>query len=87
MVTTANLKTFVDSLLKSEANRVGKVDNRIRVLIPSSGDETILYRDFQRLGKGLLREQLLDGVDNQRHIDVVEIIHNHLDCEVSNGRQ
>lgn len=59
-------------------NKAGKVDARIKALLPSAGDEIILYKDFQRLGKGLLREQLLDGVDNQCYIDIVEIIHNYL---------
>lgn len=74
----ADFKKFVDGLLKQVSNKVGEIDARIKALLPSAGDETILYKDFQRLGKGLLREQLLDGVDNQRYIDVVEIIHNNL---------
>lgn len=77
-MTTADFKKFVDGLLKPVNNKSGKVDARIKALLPSAGDEIILYKDFQRLGKGLLREQLLDGVNNQRYIDVVEIIHNHL---------
>lgn len=77
MVTTSDFKKFVDGLLKP-VNKAGKVDARIKALLPSVGDDKIPYRDFQRLGKGLLREQLLDGVDNQRYIDVVEIIHKHL---------
>lgn len=77
-MTTADFKKFVDRLLKPVNNKSGKVDARIKALLPSAGDEIILYKDFQRLGKGLLREQLLDGVNNQRYIDVVEIIHNHL---------
>lgn len=60
--------------------KAGKVDVRIKALRPSAGDEIILYKDFQRQGKGLLREQLLDGVDNQCYIDIVEIVHNYLDC-------
>lgn len=78
MVTTEDFKKFVDGLLNPVNNKAGKVDARIKALLPSPSDEIILYKDFQRLGKGLLREQLLDGVDNQRYIDVVEIIHNHL---------
>ena len=77
-MTTADFKKFVDGLLKPVNNKSGKVDARIKALLPSADDEIILYKDFQRLGKGLLREQLLDGVNNQRYIDVVEIIHNHL---------
>lgn len=78
MVTIADFKKFVDGLLKPVTTKVGYVDARIKALLPSASDEIILYRDFQRLGKGLQREQLLEGVDNQRYIDVVEIIHNHL---------
>ena len=78
MVTTADFKKFLDGLLKPVTTKVGYVDARIKALLPSASDEIILYRDFQRLGKGLQREQLLDDVDNQRYIDVVEIIHNHL---------
>lgn len=78
MVKIADFKKFVDGLLKPVNNKAGKVDARIKALLPSAGDETILYKDFQRLGKGLLREQLLDGVDNQCYIDIVEIIHNYL---------
>ena len=77
-MTTEDFKKFVDGLLNPVNNTAGKVDARIKALLPSPSDEIILYKDFQRLGKGLLREQLLDGVDNQRYIDVVEIIHNHL---------
>ena len=78
MVKIADFKKFVDGLLKPVNNKAGKVDARIKALLPSAGDEIILYKDFQRLGKGLLREQLLDGVDNQCYIDIVEIVHNHL---------
>ena len=78
MVSKADFKKFVDGLLKPVNNKIGKVDARIKALLPSAGDEIILYKDFLRLGKGLLREQLLDGVNNQHSIDVVEIIHNHL---------
>ena len=78
MVKIADFKKFVDGLLKPVNNEAGKVDARIKALLPSAGDEIILYKDFQRLGKGLLREQLLDGVDNQCYIDIVEIIHNYL---------
>nr|WP_315456192.1 hypothetical protein [uncultured Prevotella sp.] len=78
MVKIADFKKFVDGLLKPVNNKAGKVDARIKALLPSVGDEIILYKDFQRLGKGLLREQLLDGVDNQCYIDIVEIIHNYL---------
>ena len=78
MVMTADFKKFVDGFLKPVNNKTGKVDARIKALLPSAGDEIILYKDFLRLGKGLLREQLLDGVNNQHYIDVVEIIHNHL---------
>lgn len=78
MVTTADFKKFIDGLLKPVTTKVGYVDARIKALLPSASDEIILYREFQRLGKGLQREQLLDDVDNQRYIDVVEIIHNHL---------
>ena len=78
MVTIADFKKFIDSWLKPVVTQVGDVDARIKVLRPLDGNEIILYRDFQRLGKGLLREQLLDGIANQRYIDVVEIIHNHL---------
>ena len=78
MVTIADFKKFVDGLLKPVITKIGNVDARIKALLPSDSDEIFLYRDFQRLGKGLQREQLLDGVDNQRYIDVVEIIHNHL---------
>ena len=77
-MTTEDFKKFVDGLLKPVTTKIGNVDARIKALLPSDSDEIFLYRDFQRLGKGLLREQLLDGVDNQRYIDVVEIIHNHL---------
>ena len=78
MVKIADFKKFVDGLLKPVNNKAGKVDARIKALRPSADDEIILYKDFQRLGKGLLREQLLDGVDNQCYIDIVEIIHNYL---------
>lgn len=78
MVKIADFKKFVYGLLKPVNNKAGKVDARIKALLPSAGDEIILYKDFQRLGKGLLREQLLDGVDNQCYIDIVEIIHNYL---------
>lgn len=78
MLTIADFKKFIDGLLKPVTTKVGYVDARIKALLPSAGDEIILYRDFLRLGKGLLREQLLDDVDNQCYIDVVEIIHNHL---------
>lgn len=78
MVKIADFKKFVDGLLKPVNNKAAKVDARIKALLPSAGDEIILYKDFQRLGKGLLREQLLDGVDNQCYIDIVEIIHNYL---------
>ena len=78
MVTIADFKKIVDGLLKPVTTKIGNVDARIKALLPSDSDEIFLYRDFQRLGKGLQREQLLDGVDNQRYIDVVEIIHNHL---------
>lgn len=78
MIKIADFKKFVDGLLKPVNNKAGKVDARIKALLPSAGDEIILYKDFQRLGKGLLREQLLDGVDNQCYIDIVEIIHNYL---------
>jgi hypothetical protein len=78
MVKIADFKKFVDGLLKPVNNKAGKVDARIKALLPSAGDEIILYKDFQRLGKGLLREQLLDGVDNQCYIDIVEIVHYHL---------
>lgn len=78
MVTTTDFKKFVDSLMKPVTNKAGKVNDRIKALLPSVGDAVIPYRDFRRLGKGLQREQLLEGVDNQRYIDVVEIIHNHL---------
>lgn len=78
MIKIADFKKFVDGLLKPVNYKAGKVDVRIKALRPSTGDEIILYKDFQRLGKGLLREQLLDGVDNQCYIDIVEIIHNHL---------
>ena len=78
MVKIADFKKFVDGLLKPVNNKAGKVDARIKALLPSAGDDIILYKDFQRLGKGLQREQLLDGVDNQCYIDIVEIVHNHL---------
>ena len=78
MVTTTDFKKFVDGLMKPVTNKAGKVNDRIKALLPSDGDAVIPYRDFRRLGKGLQREQLLEGVDNQRYIDVVEIIHNHL---------
>ncbi len=78
MVTTTDFKKFVDGLMKPVTNKAGKVNDRIKALLPSVGDAVIPYRDFRRLGKGLQREQLLEGVDNQRYIDVVEIIHNHL---------
>lgn len=78
MVKIADFKKFVDGLLKPVNNKAGKVDARIKALLPSAGDEIILYKDFQRMGKGLLREQLLNGVDNQCYIDIVEIIRNHL---------
>ena len=78
MIKIADFKKFVDGLLKPVNNKAGKVDARIKALLPSAGDDIILYKDFQRLGKGLQREQLLDGVDNQCYIDIVEIVHNHL---------
>ena len=78
MIKIADFKKFVDGLLKPVNNKAGKVDARIKALLPSAGDDIILYKDFQRLGKGLQREQLLDGVDNQCYIDIVEIGHNHL---------
>ena len=78
MIKIADFKKFVDGLLKLVNNKAGKVDARIKALLPSAGDDIILYKDFQRLGKGLQREQLLDGVDNQCYIDIVEIVHNHL---------
>ena len=78
MIKIADFKKFVDDLLKPVNNKAGKVDARIKALLPSAGDDIILYKDFQRLGKGLQREQLLDGVDNQCYIDIVEIVHNHL---------
>lgn len=68
MVKIADFKKLVDGLLKPVNNKAGKVDGRIKALFPSAGDEIILYKDFQRLGKGLLREQLLDGVDNKCYI-------------------
>lgn len=74
----SEFKEFVDKSLPLSKGNDGRVDSRIKMLLPSDCDKTILYRVFQRLGKGLLREQLLEGVDNQRYIDVVEIIHNHL---------
>ena len=73
MVTIADFKKFVDGLFKPENNKAGKIDARIKALLPSAGDEIILYKDFQRLGKGLLREQLLDGVDNQCYIDIITV--------------
>lgn len=78
MVTTDYFKKFIDGYLNPVTTKVGKVDARIKALLPSASDKTIPYRDFLRLGKGLLREQLLDGVDNERYIEVVEIIHNYL---------
>lgn len=78
MIKIADFKKFVDGVLKPVNNKAGKVDARIKALLPSAGDDIILYKDFQRLGKGLQREQLLDGVDNQCYIDIVEIVHNHL---------
>lgn len=78
MVKIADFKKFVDGLLKPVNNKAEKVDARIKALLPSAGDEIILYKDFQRMGKGLLREQLLNGVDNQCYIDIVEIIRNYL---------
>lgn len=77
-MSASEFKIFVDRLLPQVKAKAGNVDARIKTLLPSDGDKTILYRDFHRLGKGLLREQLLEGVDNQRYIDVVDIIHNHL---------
>lgn len=65
MIKIADFKKFIDSLLKPVNYKAGEVDARIKVLLPSAGDEIILYKDFHRLGKGLQREQLLDGVDNQ----------------------
>ena len=78
MIKIADFKKFVDGLLKPVNYKAGKVDVRIKALLPSAGDEIILYKDFQRMGKGLLREQLLNGVNNQCYIDVVEIVQNHL---------
>ena len=78
MIKIADFKKFVDGVLKPVNNKAGKVDARIKALLPSAGDDIILYKDFQRLGKGLQREQLLDGVDNQCYIDIVEIVHHHL---------
>lgn len=78
MIKIADFKKFVDGLLNPVNYKVGKVDARIKALLPSAGDEIILYKDFQRMGKGLLREQLLNGVNNQCYIDIVEIIHNNL---------
>lgn len=77
MIKIVDFKKLVDGLLKPENNKAGKVDV-YKALLPSAGDDIILYKDFQRLGKGLQREQLLDGVDNQCYIDIVEIVHNHL---------
>lgn len=78
MIKIADFKKFVDGLLKPVNYKAGNVDVRIKALLPSAGDEIILYKDFQRMGKGLLREQLLNGVNNQCYIDIVEIVHNHL---------
>lgn len=78
MVTISEFKKFIDGFFETESTKVGNASVRIKALLPSKYDETILYRDFQKLRKGLLREQLLDDVDNQRYIDVVEIIHNYL---------
>ncbi len=78
MIKIADFKKFIDGLLKPVNNKAGKVDIR-KALFPSVGDEIILYKDFHRLGKGLQREQLLDGVDNQCYIDIVKIIHKYLD--------
>ena len=77
MIKIVDFKKLVDGLLKPVNNKAGKVDV-YKALLPSAGDDIILYKDFQRLGKGLQREQLLDGVDNQCYIDIVEIVHNHL---------
>ena len=79
MIKIADFKKFIDSLLKPVNYKAGEVDARIKVLLPSAGDEIILYKDFHRLGKGLQREQLLDGVDNQCYVDIVKIIHKYLD--------
>lgn len=73
-----DFKQIVDGLLQPVTTKRGSVGDRINALLPSEGSQTILYRDFLQLGKALLREQLLDDVDNQRYIDVVEIIHNYL---------
>ena len=78
MIKIADFKKFVDGLLKPVNYKAGKVDARIKALLPSADDEIILYKDFQRMNKGLLREQLLNGVDNQYYIDIVEIIHSYL---------
>lgn len=75
---TTEFKVFVDGLLPAPSSKIGRVDDRIRALLPSTGDQTIHYRDFLKIGKGLLREQLLNGVDNRRYVDVVDIVHNHL---------
>ena len=56
MIKIADFKKFVDGLLKPVNYKAGKVDARIRERLPSAGDEIILYKDFQRLGKGLHRE-------------------------------
>ena len=58
-MTTADFKKFVDGLLTPVNKKAGKVDARIKALLPSTGDEIILYKDFQSLCKGFLREQLL----------------------------
>lgn len=55
MVKTVDFKKFIDDLLKPVNNKAGEVGTRIKALLPSAGDEIIQYKDFQRLGKGLLR--------------------------------
>ena len=46
MIKIADFKKFVDGLLKPVNYKAGKVDVRIKALLPSAGDEIILYRDL-----------------------------------------
>ena len=39
MVKIADFKKFVDGLLKPVSNKVGKIDARIKALLPSAGDK------------------------------------------------
>ena len=63
MIKIADFKKFVDGLLRPVDYEAGNVDACIKALLPSADDEIILYKDFQKMGKGLLREQLLNDYE------------------------